>query len=82
MSYENIEQLPSEITENMPQGAQQIFLAAYKAASSDGINEEGAIQVAWSSVKNSYEQREDGKWYHKEDPGNFNPRGNANMGGG
>jgi cation transport regulator len=46
MSYEKIEQLPSEITENMPQGAQQIFWAAYKAACSDGIKEEGAIQVA------------------------------------
>jgi cation transport regulator len=81
MSYENIEQLPNEITENMPQSAQQIFLAAYKAASSNGINEEGANQVAWSSVKNTYEQREDGKWHHKES-GNFTRRGVANMGGG
>lgn len=81
MSYENIEQLPNEIKENMPQGAQQIFLAAYKAASSDGINEEGAIQLAWNSVRNSYEQGEDGKWDHKQ-YGDFSPRGTANMAGG
>jgi beta-carotene/zeaxanthin 4-ketolase len=49
MSYEKIEQLPSEITENMPQGAQQIFWAAYKAACSDGIKEAG-IAIATTII--------------------------------
>jgi cation transport regulator len=81
MLYENIEQLPSEIKDNMSKGAQQIFLTAYQAASSNGMNDEGAIQVAWNSVKNTYQKGDDGKWYRKE-VGDFTPRGTSNMAGG
>jgi cation transport regulator len=31
-------------------------MAAFNSASSDGMSEDGAIQVAWNSVKNSYEE--------------------------
>jgi cation transport regulator len=81
MSYETIDQLPTEIREQLPQDAQQIFVAAFKAASSDGVDEDGAVQIAWNSVKNSFEQGKDNKWHHKQ-YGDFSPRGSSNMGGG
>jgi cation transport regulator len=69
VSYNNVEDLPAEITEKLPQHGQQIFLAAFNAAQSDGMSEEAAKSVAWNSVSQEYEQREDGKWYQKpEDP--------------
>lgn len=69
MAYNKIEELPQEITEKLPQHAQQIFLAAFNAAQSDGISEDAAKSVAWNSVSQEYEQREDGKWHLKpEDP--------------
>jgi cation transport regulator len=77
MSYENISQLPTEIQEKLPQDAQQIFVAA----SSDGADEDGAVQIAWNSVKNSFEEGEDGKWHHKQ-YGDFSPRGTSNMANG
>jgi cation transport regulator len=80
MPYENLEQLPNEIKEKLPQGAQQIFMAAFNSASSDGMSEQGAMGVAWNSVKNSYEQGEGGKWQHKPDARSGNTTGN--MGGG
>jgi cation transport regulator len=57
--------LTEEIKTELPQEAQQIFAAAFKAAQSDGISEEGARQVAWNSVKNQYEKGADGKWHSK-----------------
>jgi cation transport regulator len=62
--------LPSEVKEQLPEGAQNIFLAAFKSAQEDGMSEEAARNVAWNSVKNSYEQGEDGKWQHKPDATN------------
>ncbi len=59
--------LPSEVKEQLPEGAQNIFMAAFKSAQEDGMSEEAARNVAWNSVKNSYEQGEDGKWHHKPD---------------
>lgn len=78
MPYDTLEQLPNEVKEKLPQGAQQIFMAAFNSASSDGLSEEGAIKVAWNSVKNSYEEK-DGKWQHKPDARSGNPTGT--MGG-
>jgi cation transport regulator len=62
--------LPSEVKEQLPEGAQNIFMAAFKSAQEDGMSEEAARNVAWNSVKNSYEQGEDGKWQHKPDASN------------
>ncbi|MBD2775501.1 ChaB family protein [Iningainema tapete] len=62
MAYGKIEELPEEIKGNLPQSAQQIFLAAFNAAQKDGLSEEGAQQVAWNSLKNLYEKGSDGKW--------------------
>ncbi|MBZ8179572.1 cation transport regulator ChaB [Oscillatoria salina IIICB1] len=44
-------------------------MAAFNSASSDGMSEESAREVAWNSVKNSYERGEDGQWHHKDKGG-------------
>ncbi|MBF2008712.1 ChaB family protein [Chlorogloeopsis fritschii PCC 9212] len=62
----NQQELPEEIRgENLPQEAQQIFVAAMKAAQSDGISEEGARQIAWNSVREMFEKGLDGQWHAK-----------------
>jgi cation transport regulator len=65
MTYNKIDELPTEITEKLPDRAQQIFLAAFNAAQSDGMSEDGATSVAWNSVSQEYQQEEDGKWHQK-----------------
>lgn len=67
MAYNNIEELPQDIKEQMPQGAQQIFVAAFNAANHDGMSEDGAREVAWNSVKSRYYQGSDGKWQLRTD---------------
>jgi cation transport regulator len=60
-----IEEMPQDLKEQLPQEAQMIFVAAFNAAQSDGISEDGARQVAWNSVRNQYGQDENGRWYAK-----------------
>lgn len=77
MSYENIQQLPEEVKNQLPNGAQNIFLTAFNSATSDGMSEGGANKVAWNSVKCEYEQVENGDWQHKQEAGaRSNPLGN------
>ncbi|BAB75792.1 ChaB family protein [Anabaena sp. FACHB-709] len=65
MPYQQISELPQEIREQLPEHAQQIFFAAFNAAQSDGLSEEGAVDVAWNSVRNEYKQDNDGQWQRK-----------------
>jgi cation transport regulator ChaB len=51
MTYETKDQLPQEIREQLPEHAQQIFVAAFNAAQRDGMSEDGACNVAWNSVR-------------------------------
>ena len=67
---EKKDSIPSEVREQLPEGAQNIFLAAFKSAQEDGLSEEAARNVAWNSVKNGYEQGEDGKWHRTPDATN------------
>lgn len=61
MQTEQMNDMPSEVNE-MPQGAQNIFKAAFKSAQEDGMSQQGAMEVAWNSVKRGYEKGADGKW--------------------
>lgn len=63
-------EIPQDIKDQLPEGAQNIFRAAYKSAQQDGLSEEAARNVAWNSVKDGYEQGEDGKWHHAPDVSN------------
>jgi cation transport regulator len=62
MAEIQVDNLPSEVND-LPEGAQNIFKAAFKSAQQDGISTEGAINVAWNSIKQGYAKGEDGKWY-------------------
>lgn len=62
MANQQLENVPTEVKEQLPEHGQQIFMAAFNAASDDGMNEQDATQVAWNSVKGSYEQDENGNW--------------------
>ncbi len=62
---EQTTQLPQELAAQLPQHAQQIYSAAFKAAQEDGMSESGAKEVGLSSVRNQYAQDKDGKWYNK-----------------
>lgn len=63
MPYENVEALPQDVKSKLPQGAQQIFVAAFNSATSDGLSEDAAYDTAWNSVKVNYEEGRDGKWH-------------------
>lgn len=64
MPYENLETLPQDVQDKLPQEAQQIFMVAFNSATRDGLDEAAAHDTAWNSVKNSYREGDDGQWYH------------------
>ncbi|HEY9801945.1 MAG TPA: ChaB family protein [Leptolyngbyaceae cyanobacterium] len=66
MPYQQVSELPQEIRDQLPQHGQNIFLAAFNAAQSDGMSEEGARDVAWNSVRMEYEQGKEGQWQRKD----------------
>lgn len=66
MAYSKVDELPAEIKDQLPNHAQQIFMAAFNSAQSDGMDEGAAKSVAWNSVKAKYEQGADGKWQFKD----------------
>jgi cation transport regulator len=80
MAFQKLEDLPNEVKEKLPQGAQQIFMTAFNSASEDGMSEGKALQVAWSSVKNSYMEGNEGKWVHKPEDGSASGAGRASIG--
>lgn len=81
MAQQLQENLPSEVKEQMPSEAQQIFQAAFKSASDDGMSEEGALNVAWYTVKQKYEKGEDGKWQRKPEESNVSNTSVPSVGG-
>jgi cation transport regulator len=70
MPNKQIDDFPSELKEQLTEGSQQIFLAAFNSAQEDGMSEEGALSVAWNTVKHDYEQGEDGKWQRRPQQSN------------
>lgn len=75
MAQKKLEEFPAEIKENLTDGSQQIFVAAYNSASENGMSEQGAMNVAWNSIKASYEQGKDGKWHRKPQVSNSQFKG-------
>lgn len=75
MPYSNNSELPDNITNVLPEHAQDIFREAFNNAYDEYKNpderrgsdsrEDVARKVAWSAVKKSYEKGEDGKWHKK-----------------
>jgi cation transport regulator len=80
MPYENLQQLPKGIKDNLPKHAQEIYMAAYNSAAEDYSDpskrrdpsddvEEVAAKVAWAAVKQEYEKKND-KWVAKKSTAN------------
>jgi cation transport regulator len=73
MPYQNLNELPESVRDNLPHHAQEIYPEAYNSAwdqydrpqerRGDASREETAHKVAWAAVKNKYEKNEkSGKW--------------------
>ena len=72
MPYSKVDDLPSEIRNKLPdEHAQQMFLAAFNGAQTDGMNEEDAMHVGWNSISQLYEQGTDGNWHKKVEDTNI-----------
>jgi cation transport regulator ChaB len=56
------------VTDKLMDGADQVFMAAFKNSQADGLSREAAMQVAWSSVKQGFEEGQDGNWHRKSKP--------------
>jgi cation transport regulator len=77
MPYDNIDDLPDRVRDNLPKHAQEIYLAAYNSAwdeykkpedrQGDASQEETSHKVAWAAVKNKYEKGDDDKWHRIKD---------------
>ncbi len=76
MPYDNIDDLPQQVKNNLPKHAQEIYMEAYNSAwdqyadpedrQGDRSREETAHSVAWSAVKDKYEKDDDGNWKKKD----------------
>ena len=74
MPYKVISELPENVKNNLPENAQEIYLAAFNNAwkqyrktsdrQGDSSHEETAHKVAWSAVKQQYE-KQGRKWGKK-----------------
>lgn len=76
MPYDSNNDLPQDVQDALPKHGQEIYREAYNSAwdqyadeedrEGDRSRESTAHAVAWSAVKNEYEQGEDGEWHKKE----------------
>jgi cation transport regulator len=78
MPYRTINDLPESVRDNVPEHAQEIYLAAFNSAweqydqpgkrRGNDSREETAHQVAWAAVKRKYQKDEQsGKWRPRTD---------------
>ncbi|MBW4575855.1 MAG: ChaB family protein [Aphanothece sp. CMT-3BRIN-NPC111] len=65
MPGKKLDELPSDIKEQLEDGAQQIFLTALNSAQEDGMDEAAAMHLAWNTIEHDYEKGEDGKWHRR-----------------
>lgn len=70
MPSKHLDELPSELKDELLDGSDRIFLAAFNSASEDGMDEDAARQVAWNSIKSNYQPSDDGKWHRKPEERN------------
>jgi cation transport regulator len=74
MPYENLQDLPDSVKDNLPKHAQDIYKEAYNSAWDEYKNkedrrgndsrEEVSHKVAWNAVKSKYDKKDD-KWVKK-----------------
>jgi cation transport regulator len=61
MENQQLAELPAE-AQKLPEYAQTLFRVAFNSAHENGMSEEGAMEVAWNTVKKDYEQNAEGEW--------------------
>jgi len=76
MPYNSNIDLPENVTNVLPEHAQDIFREAFNSAyeeykdpedrRGDSDRDETARRVAWSAVKQKYQKGEDGKWHQQD----------------
>jgi cation transport regulator len=68
MPYDKTSELPDSVRDNLPEGAQAIYLKAFNSAwdeyEAQDDREATAHKIAWSAVKRSYE-KQDGRLVEK-----------------
>ena len=64
MPYSSNKELPKQIKDSLPKGAQDIFRGAFNSAVSSGKSEENAFKIAWGAVKRKY-RKIGNKWTKK-----------------
>jgi len=72
MPYEKNEDLPDQVTDNLPEGAQTIYREAFNSAFEQydsaedrrggSGREQTAHRVAWNAVKEKYAKDDNGEW--------------------
>ncbi|MFW5697205.1 MAG: ChaB family protein [Fimbriimonadaceae bacterium] len=77
MPYDSIDELPKQVTNNVPKHGQEIYKEAFNNAydrfknpdnrRGDEGREEAAHKVAWSAVKQEYKKGDDGNYHRKDD---------------
>jgi len=75
MPYEHVEELPKNVTNNLPTHGQEIYLKAFNSAwdqyadpakrRGNASREEVAHKVAWAAVEKVYEKDSKGIWRRK-----------------
>lgn len=76
MPYNNLNDLPEQVKNNLPQHAQEIYKESFNSAwdeyedpekrRGNADREEVSHRVAWSAVKQKYEKSENGEWQRKD----------------
>ncbi len=66
MPYENLNDLPDGVRNDVPKHAQEIYRAAFNSAEEEYGEESRAHRVAWSAVENKYEKNDKGNWVQKK----------------
>jgi cation transport regulator len=76
MPYGALSELPDSVKNNLPKQAQEIYMETYNSAweqyakpedrRGNDSREEVAHKIAWSAVKQQYEQRND-RWTRKKE---------------
>jgi cation transport regulator len=75
MPYDNLNDLPKQVKDNLPKEAQKIYKEAFNNAYDEyssgskrkgsSSREETAHKVAWNAVKKKYHKNDDGDWVKK-----------------
>ncbi|HEY9874845.1 MAG TPA: ChaB family protein [Candidatus Obscuribacterales bacterium] len=80
MPQKQLDEFPTEVKEQLADGSEQIFVAAFNSAHDNGMDEESAMRVAWNTIEQNYHKGEDGKWHRK--PADTNIHHKAHPSGG